>query len=348
MNRPATLTPMAGQSLARPAFIETVPELEAALAELLALIHAHQRFLVVSHACPDGDAVGSTLSMGLLLEALGKEVVFYNRDPVPYNFRFLQGAEKWTTELPEDLELDVTIVLDCAEKHRIGEDFPLQGWGKKIAVVDHHKTWDPDFADVYVRDPGAAATGELLFRLSERLGILTQPIAETLYCCMVTDTGSFRYSNTSRTALRIAGELVAAGANPWHMTSNIYENQPKERLELLCLVLSTLAISSCGRLAFLRVEDKMVEGLGGVQDLTDGFINYARSIAGVEVATQLRESGDDTWRISFRSRGKVDVSALAERFGGGGHHNAAGCAIKGTPKQIEAMLTQALTELIDN
>jgi bifunctional oligoribonuclease and PAP phosphatase NrnA len=348
MNRPATMPPLSGQILATGSAIETSPELEAAMVALLDLISAHQRFLVVSHACPDGDAVGSTLAMGLLLEHLGKEVVFFNVDAVPYNFRFLPGADRWATSVADEATFEVTIVLDCAEKHRLGDQFPDQGLGQRVAVIDHHKTWDPDFADVYFRDPTAAATGELIFRLAERLGALTQPIAEALYCCMVTDTGSFRYSNTSRTAFRIAGELVAAGANPWHMTSNIYENQPRERLELLCRVLNTLAVSNCGRLAFLRLESQMIEGLGNVQDLTDGFINYARSIKGVEVATQLRENGDGSWRVSFRSRGKVDVSALAQRFGGGGHHNAAGCQISGTPEAIQDLLAQALTELIDD
>ncbi|MFU8804766.1 MAG: DHH family phosphoesterase, partial [Bradymonadaceae bacterium] len=198
MNRPAILTPTSGPAHTGRKLIGTTEELEASLATLVHLIDGHQSFLVVSHASPDGDAVGSTLAMGLLLEALGKDVIFFNRDPIPYNFQFLSGAQKWRTEIDADEKVDVTVVLDCAEKHRIGEDFPSHGWGEKIVVVDHHKTWDPDFAHVYLRDPTAAATGELIYRLAERVGILDQAIAENLYCCLMTDTGSFRYSNTSR------------------------------------------------------------------------------------------------------------------------------------------------------
>ena len=330
-----------------PGAIDCSPELEIQLRELEELIAANESFLVVAHSSPDGDAVGSTLALGLLLREQGKTVTVYNQDPVPYNFQFLPGAGTWRTEIGAEESFDVTVLLDCAEPGRIGAGFPANGWGKTIAVVDHHKTWDEEFADLYVRDVSAAATGELLYRLASRYGVVSLEVAQNLYCCMLTDTGSFRYSNTSRTAFRVAGELVELGVNPWDMTSQVYENQPRERLDLLCRVLETLSVSECGRLAFLRVERSMLEGLNGEGDLTDGFINYARSIGGVEVATQLREQEEGGWRISFRSRGRVDVSALAEKFGGGGHHNAAGCTIEASPGEIETMLTQALVDLLD-
>ncbi len=323
------------------------PEIALQLEAVAEVIAAAETFLVVSHTSPDGDAVGSTLAMGLLLEQLGKKVCFYNQDPVPYNFEFLPGTQNWTTSIPETASFDVTVMLDCGERGRIGLDFPENGWGKKVVIIDHHKTWDPSLADAYIHDVNAAATGELIFWLVGKMGQLTTEIAQSLYCCMMTDTGSFRYSNTSRTAFRIAGELVEAGANPWHMTSHIYEDQPRERLDLLCRVLSTLSLSACGRLAFLRVEKQMFADLSPAGDITDGFINYARSIRGVEVATQLREAEEGVWRVSFRSRGKVDVSSLAARFGGGGHFNAAGCEMSGTPEQIEARLSQALVDLLD-
>lgn len=328
--------------------IPTSQTLAEQLEQFSGMIEENQYFVVVSHASPDGDAIGSTLAMGLMLEELGKEVIFYNSDPVPYNFRFLEGAERLTDEIDPDWPADVTIVMDCAEKERVGGDFPEHGWADTIVVVDHHKTWDEDFADLYVREEEAAATGEVIYRVVACTGApLTRAIAEALYCCIVTDTGSFRYSNTSRTTFRVAGELVEAGVEPWYMTSQIYENQPVGRLQLLGLVLDTLELSDCGRLAFLRIEDRMYRETQTGPELTDGFINYARSIKGVEVATQLREQGDRCWRVSFRSCGRVDVSALAERFGGGGHHNAAGCVIEGSVDQITEELGAALVELLD-
>ncbi len=310
------------------------------------LIEEHDRFVVVAHESPDGDAVGSSLAMALLLKQQQKDVTVFNVDPIPYNFEFLPGAQLWTTSLEGADPFDVTVVLDCAEPSRVGEQFPDNGWGDNVVVVDHHQTWDREFADLYVRDVEAAATGELLYRLAAGYEEVSIEVARNLYCCLMTDTGGFRYSNTSRTAFRAAGELVELGVEPWEMTSQIYENEPRERLELLCRVLQTLSVSSCGRLAFLRIEQSMLdEGMG--DELTDGFINYARSIQGVEVATQLRETSEGAWRVSFRSRGKVNVAALAEKFGGGGHHNAAGCQIDAEPAEIERRLTEALIELLD-
>lgn len=307
------------------------------------VINAASSFLVVSHVHPDGDAVGSTLSMGLVLDRLGKDVVFYNAHEVPYNFRFLPGAERWVNTVP-DRPYDVTIVLDCGEPHRVGE-LPGHAWGDTVMVVDHHKTYDPDFAHVYFQDVSAAATGELVFRLAEHFGVLDQEIAQNLYCCLLTDTGSFRYSNTSQQTFSMAGSLVAAGVDPWYMTSHIYESQPRERLMLLGRVLNTLEFSPCGRLAFLTIQASDFPPDTDLS-LIDGFINYARSVQGVEVATQLMEA-DDGWRISFRSRGSVDVSALAAQFGGGGHHNAAGCQIEGSAADVRAGLTAALVSMLD-
>jgi len=322
------------------------PDFDASVQSLLALLAGKERVVVASHIHPDGDAIGSTLAMMHILDRLGKRVVAYNRHPVPYNFQFLPGSDRVTDTIPEDFDPEVTILLDCAEASRIGEDFPEHGWGADVAVVDHHKTWDPDFATVYVRDVGAAATGEVLYRilLAANIG-LDLDIARPLYCCLMTDTGSFRYSSTSRTTFQIAGELLDAGVDAWDMTSNIYESQPLERVKLLGEVLSTLEISGCGRLAFIRLEREMFDRLGASIELADGFINFGRSIRGVEVATQMTEIEDSAWKISFRSRGNVDVSLLAERFGGGGHRNAAGCMIHGSPEQVIEQLSEALSDI---
>jgi phosphoesterase RecJ-like protein len=316
-------------------------------AGLADLVRGADSFVVAAHERPDGDAVGSSLAMGLLLEALGKSVVVYNSDEIPYNFQFLPGSRLWRRDLEGVDKPDVTLMLDCGEPGRVGAGFPANGWGDAIAVLDHHKTFDPDFATHYFRDPAAAATGELVFGLAEELGIRPDGFAENVYCTLVTDTGGFRYECTSQRVFAIAGELVADGVNPWNVSSHIYESQPVERLELLADVLKTLRVSDDGRLAFLRVETETVAATGATLEMIDGFINYARSIRGVEVATQLKQTGPQQWRISFRSRGTVDVSQLAQRFGGGGHHNAAGCSMTGAAPELERQLAEALVAMLD-
>ncbi len=345
----------ASPSTVSPVVFPHDPGHEQSITELLALIDEHEHFLVVAHTNPDGDAVGSTLAMGLLLEKMGKRVTFYNRDPMPFNFRFLPAASRWVTCLPDDLDVDVIVVLDCAQLHRVGEHFPGAKFGAKIVVVDHHKTWDDDFAAVYVRDVGAAATGEVIYRILVRAGVeLDHEIAQCLYCCVLTDTGSFRYSSTTPTTFQIASALLGAGISPWEMTSQIYESQPLERLQLLGRSLATLERGAQGKLASIRLEREMFRDVLGddfeqtdFTSFTDGFINHARGVEGVEVAAQLfEEAAPDTWRVSFRSRGSVDVSQLAARFGGGGNHNAAGCTLHGSAAEVHEQLSRGLEQLL--
>ncbi len=317
---------------------------------LFDLINDADSFLVVSHENPDGDAIGSTLAMCHLLWALGKRAVPYNVDPVPFNFAFLRGADQLISD-PDALTamepLEVTLLLDCAQKDRAGDRFPEAGWRPRIGVVDHHSTWDQDFADVYVRDTSAAAVGEMMYRLALTAGVaVSQEMAECCYASIMTDTGGFRYGKTTQGTFKIAAELVGCGVQPWHMNRHVYENDPLARVRLLGRVLNTLTVSECGRLAFIVVDDEMLGEPGLRPEMLDGFINYARGIRGVEVATQLRQLGPGRFKVSFRSRGTVNVAALAETFGGGGHHNAAGCAVDGSAEDIQRRLADRLAELL--
>ena len=340
-----------GRRLERPALFD--PPASAELREVLDrfadLVRAHESFVVVSHACPDGDATGSTLAMGLLLEALGKKVTFFNRDPIPYNFAFLPGAQTWRTQITEPDRPQVTIVLDCGSPEALGLAPQWSGWGSEaIVVLDHHKRVDAEFASLYVRELSAAATGEIVYRALVTLGAeLSVEIATCLYCCVLTDTGSFRYASATPTSFRIAGQLVEAGVDPWTMTSHIYESQPVARIELLARALSTLSLSASGKLATIRIERDALLSARADLSLTDGFINYARGIDGVEVAAQLIEITEG-WRVSFRSRGGVDVSRLAKEFGGGGSRFGAGCVMTGSHAEVEQALADALEEILSH
>jgi phosphoesterase RecJ-like protein len=331
------------------AAIRTDPDLQRQLDDVVECIRQNDRFLVASHEEPDGDAIGSTLALGALLEQIGKEVVRYNQDEVPYYCSFLYGSDEVYRTVADPAEFDVIFLLDCSEFSRLGERFPADEIDGEVVVVDHHRTYDSGGVDRALRDEKAAATGELIYRMIEPLGAeLDLDLARPIYVALMTDTGSFQYSNTSRTTFRIAGELLDAGVDAWEMTMRVLESQPLRRVQLLGEVLDTLKLSSCGRLAFIRIDPELIEPEESAAELTDGFINYGRSIRGVEVSTQLRRQEEGRWKVSFRSKGRVDVSKLAEEFSGGGHRNAAGCVIEGEPDEICQQLESTLTDLLDD
>jgi phosphoesterase RecJ-like protein len=187
----------------------------------------------------------------------------------------------------------------------------------------------------------------MIYRLALTMDeIPDKAFSECLYTSLLTDTGGYRYGKTSTTTFQISSHLVSHGVDPWHINSSIYENEPIERLKLLGKVLDTLSVSDCGRLAFLRIDAQMLEETGMTKNMLDGFINYARRVRGVEVATQLREIGERSFKISFRSSGHVNVAKLAEAFGGGGHYNAAGCVIEGDADSIQNKLARRLSSML--
>lgn len=329
-----------------------LPELDEGLAAQLdvavEVIRANQRFLVAAHHGPDGDAIGSTLALTHLLRELGKQAHAFNRDGVPYNFRFLPGADDVVTDPAEaNSSVDVLVVLDCCSLERVHPDIEVDSAETKVLCIDHHATFNPSFTDHHVHDASASSVGEILYRLVCMLQVPLSPtVAEGIYAAVLTDTGSFRYSNTSPAALHVASEVVRAGVDVWRVSSEIYENHPPGRVKLLAEVLETLEVSESGRIAFITIRLDMYERTGTGPEMVDGFINYARGIRGVEVACQLRQTDADEFRVSFRSRGRVDVSALAQRFGGGGHRNAAGCRIQGRPASIIEELTATVDAML--
>ena len=311
------------------------------LTKINELISAHRSFLVTTHESPDGDAVGSSLALANYLTEIGKDVTIHYCDPVPELYRFLPMADRVTTTLP-DRDYDICFVLDVGEFRRAGRQV---GECKRIGAfinLDHHKTSE-NFGVVNLIDVSAAATGLLVHRIIKAAGgEVSFATAICIYVAVLTDTGSFRYSNSNQEAFSVAGEMIAKGVNAWDVSSLLYENQPKGRLELLSKALTTLKFSDCGRFASLSVSLDMYAQTGTDAELTDGFINYPRSVRGVEVAIFFRQIDDSSYKVGFRSKGKVDVSRLAEGFGGGGHHNAAGCVVKG---DLESVREQVFSHL---
>lgn len=303
--------------------------------KILTEIEAGTSFLVTTHENPDGDAVGSTMALACFLRALGKEATIYYCDPLPDNYRFLPLADSVVYSIP-DRHYDACFVLDAGELKRAGTEVGSFGKFGKFINIDHHP-YGEQFGAINLVDPAASATGALVYRIIKEAGHpIDYNIALCIYTAVVTDTGSFRYSNADPEAFRISAEMIELGINPWLVAEKLYESQPRKRLELLALALSTLTVSERGDFASVTVTLDMYEKTGTTAEYTDGFVNYPRSIRGVEVAVLFREVKHEVFKIGFRSKGKVNVSALAAAFGGGGHHNAAGCTVFGPLEDVRA------------
>lgn len=319
--------------------------LSEALKAMVSAIEQAQNILVTMHCRPDGDAFGSAIAAFHILSAIGKNVVVFNIDEVPKNFAFLKGSDQVVSTLPKNVDFDLCLVLDCAEPRLLGRSFPFDALNCPFAYIDHHSVaWEDCLVNLH--DSKASAAGELLFHLMRELGVeLDQKIAAALYTAIITDTGSFRYHSTTADAMHVCGELLATGIDVWEIASHIYENNPVEKLQLLGDVLQTLWISEDGRLASLHATRDILRRRRCSGAMTDGFINYARSISGVEVSIFLTQLEERLYRLSFRSRGQLDVSRIAARFGGGGHKNAAACTIEGDIDSIRQEVEQILNDI---
>lgn len=298
-------------------------------------------FLITSHESPDGDAVGSSLALASFLRKIGKDVCVHFRDPVPELYSFLPGAETVQLHVP-DRDFDMAFVLDIGELRRAGEEFCRFKRVGTYVNLDHHLSCE-QFGTYNLIDSKAAATGVLVYRIISAYGYrVDTDTALCLYAAIITDTGSFRYSNANREAFTIAGEMIECGINAWDVAEQLYENQPRKRLELLAQALPTLEVISGGRAASVTITLDMYEKAGADAELTDGFINYPRSIKGVEVAIFFRQVTANQYKVGFRSKGKVNVAAFAAQLGGGGHHNAAGCMVDGSLESVKSMVYELL------
>jgi phosphoesterase RecJ-like protein len=318
----------------------------ATVEQIAAALGSGGRCLVTSHPSPDGDAVGCTVASILALRGQGREVIGYNADPVPRRFRFLRGSELITCDPPEG-RFDLTLIVDCSDARMLQGSLPPPPARGNVVVVDHHLTAG-SLEGTVLCDPNAASVGILLYKIFRAMATpLDLPIAEALFCSIMSDTGSFRYQNTDPEAMRISAALLELGVDPWRVASHLYEDRPRRELDLLARVLGTLWLSPDGRAATLEVTEEMLAATGCAAEVIDGLINYARGVEGVEVAVLFRP-GEGCTRASLRSRGNVDVSRIAEQFGGGGHRNAAGFVVAGNDvAALRARIVTTVSEVLD-
>jgi bifunctional oligoribonuclease and PAP phosphatase NrnA len=311
---------------------------------ILSTIEGGQRFLIASHGNPDGDALASTMALANALLEMGKEVVAYNQDGLSAELAFLPGAYLVVDTIAEGQSFDAGFILDSGELRRAGSH--LKEHCQTLVNIDHHPHSE-NFGSIYYVDETACATGALIYRILQAAGHpISLPVATCIYTAILTDTGSFRYSNADPEAFNIAAELVGLGVSPWEVSANIYENRPEQQLRLLTAALETLIISDCGRLGALSVTEQMLAETDTGPEHTDGLINYPRSIRGVKVALLFRQAADGCFKVGFRSKGEVNVGELARQLGGGGHHNAAGATLNGDLISIQQMVFSRLQSLL--
>lgn len=318
--------------------------------ELVNFLIGSKNLVLVTHINPEGDALGSTLALGIALERLGKKITLFDRDRVPEFYRFLPGWQRFSNSdfkvLLNDIKnsigiIDAIVLLDCNTPERAGIEVPE---GVPLVVIDHHETErlavsSPVSSTVKWIVPGAPATGVLIYYLIRALNIkMDYEIALNLYTAIAIDTGTFRYSNTTPEVLQIAAELLSLGVRPEMVSEALYDSWTRGRFRLLIKCLNTLEIDSGIAITYVTEED--FKKTGTSSEDTENFSNFPRMIRDVKVSVFLRQTGPDKWKASLRSKGDINVAKIAEVFGGGGHKNAAGFIIEGRLEDIKRLIAE--------
>ncbi len=317
------------------------------LADIASVIERAERVLICGHVAPDGDSLGSALALGLTLEDLGKKVTVAGPDPVPEIYKFLPGVDRFVTGAPPDRKYDTFFILDCSTPERLGEGYQEFLLRDIVTVnIDHH-AGSIKFGEYRYVDPGAAAVGEIIFDLFDLMKVeISREAAICLYTAIITDTGSFRYDNTTPATHRRVARLLEAGIPAAQANIRIYEEKPVASIRLLGAALNTLSGSHCGRVYWMTVTRDIIQNSGAGDEHAEGLVDYTRRIKGVEVGLLFRETAEGSYKISFRSKHFVNVNKLAARFGGGGHLRAAGCVIRGDLGEIREKVVAAALEAI--
>ena len=313
------------------------------LSQVVELIENKQKFGITTHIKPDGDGVGSSLGLCWLLNSLGKTAEVIVRGEVPHAYRDLPGAENIRDIEKIDNDYDAVFVIECSDLQRPG----IAGLENEFTVnIDHHATSE-HFGTINWIDATASAVGEMIYNLCKAIGgRVTREIAECVYMALVTDTGSFHFSNTTDRTLKVASELVKAGAKPADISESVYNNYPWSRIELMRRVVATIQRDETGRVAWMRQTLEMKESSKAVDGDNNGFVNIPLAAREVLASVYMREVGDDQYRVSLRSKGNINVARVAEKFGGGGHNNAAGLRVEGDWDAKEREIVEAVRNAI--
>lgn len=304
--------------------------------------------MIATHNNPDGDAIGSLVAMGLSLEAFNKKTTLYIESSIPAIYRFLPSTDHIVRTVgSEGNSYDTAIIVDCGDLQRIGKAAPIVSRIPAIINIDHHIT-NTYFGQLQLIDISACAAAEIIYRLIRKMGLrISKEIATCIYTGILTDTGSFRFSNTNRAAFEICQEMIDMGVDPYDVAQHVYGTYSLGRIKLLNLALDSIEISQNGKLSVMTLTQNMLEETETQPEDIDGFINYAR-IDDVKVAVLIQENPNGnkeskdlkSFNVSLRSDGTVDVARIASSFGGGGHYGAAGFSIDSTLNDLKSQIVK--------
>jgi len=323
----------------------TTPRTEPAeLRAIVEAIKSRQRFLVSSHARPDGDAIGSELAMVYALRALGKEARAVNADPAPAPLGPFPGVADIEIANEATGEFDAAIVMECGDLARTG----VEGLERYFLInIDHHPG-NSAYGQINWFDSSAAACGEMVFDIVRALGVpFTLEIATHIYLAILTDTGSFHFSAISPRTFDICREALEAGVDPVHVARTVYDSKTMGQLKLQGVLLDRMQIDASGRIAIVYLDHEMARAAGGTYEDTDGVINLPLTVKEILAVVFFKHVEGDSYRVSMRSKGDIDIGAIAKEFGGGGHKNAAGCTVVGAVDALQKVFLAKIERAID-
>jgi len=318
------------------------------LDDIATIVERGKRFFLASHKDPDGDAIGSLLALGEALMLSGKDVVLFNEGPIADSMAFLAGSEKIVDRFNPESEFDALFVLDCGTLERLGGIYSNICNIKPLINIDHHGS-NSQFGDVNFVDSNSSSVGEIIYRLIQVADLpMSKNIAEDLFVAIQTDTGSFRYENTTKEAFTIAAEMVEWGINPWKISRKVMDEYSLKKLRLLELTLQTIEIFHEGKVGLITITQQMFSKAKADNFDSERFVDYPRSISGVEIGVLIKELGKDYYRFSLRSNDWVNVADLAYHFGGGGHQKAAAFTRYGSLDSIKQEFLDKAHEVLGN
>ncbi len=314
------------------------------LSQVVELIENKEKFGITTHVRPDGDGIGSSLGLCWLLRSLGKNAEVIVSDSVPPAYQTLPGAEEIRLVSEIDQNYDAVFVIECSDINRPR----IKNLNQQFTVnIDHHATCE-HFGTINWIDSTASAVGEMIYNLCKAIGgRVTKEIAECVYMALVTDTGSFHFPNTTDRTLKVASELVKVGVKPAEISEAVYNGYSWGRIELMREVLNTVKRDYTGKVAYMRQTLAMKELSRAIDGDNANFVNIPLMAKEVEAVCYMREVDSNSYRVSLRSKGNINVAKICEKFGGGGHKNAAGCAVTGDWNTAEREIVKALTEIVE-